>query len=137
MSKVRAFAGAHIALILVASAPASLLAAPAKPVSFSRNIIPLLKARCAVCHMTGTEPGQIALVPKSAFLSLVGVPSIESKLMRVQAGDPEGSYFLHKLKGTHRDVGGSGARMPLAAPPLDASTIADIEAWIAAGAKVD
>jgi hypothetical protein len=55
-------------------------------------------------------------------------------MLLIAPGSPEDSYLWHKLRGTHLDVGGSGERMPLVAPPLDAETMDRIETWITIGA---
>jgi hypothetical protein len=104
------------------------------PVSFRQAIVPILKTRCAGCHMTGAEAGNMALHPRAAYASLVGVKSTETGLMRVQPGEPEQSYMLLKLEGRHLEKGGAGARMPFAAAPLDPETIALVRRWIAEGA---
>lgn len=103
--------------------------------SFGKDIAPLLKTRCAVCHLTGKEAGNMALHPKAAWVSLVSRPSSVPALMLVKPGKPDQSYMLMKLQGTHIKNGGSGARMPFAAPPLDLAQIDMIRAWIQAGAK--
>ena len=102
--------------------------------SFARDIAPVLKSRCATCHLTGQEAGQLALHPGAAYASLVNAAAVESKLLRVKPGAPEESYVLLKLEGRHLDAGGNGARMPLGAPPLDEATLTQIRTWIAAGA---
>ena len=68
----------------------------------------------------------------NSFNALVGVPSIEVPgLLRVEPSNPDDSYLVQKLEGT----AAVGARMPLGSPnPLNAALIADIRAWIAAGA---
>lgn len=104
------------------------------PVSFAADIVPLLRTRCATCHLTGNEAGKIALHPKAAYASLVGVKATVSDYERVKAGAPDESYIIMKLEGTHLDNGGAGARMPFAAPPLEADKIATIRRWIAEGA---
>ncbi len=104
------------------------------PVSFAADIVPLLRARCATCHLTGNEAGKIALYPKAAYANLVGVKATASDYLRVKAGAPDESYMVMKLEGTHLDRGGAGARMPFAAPPLDAEKVATIRRWIAEGA---
>lgn len=110
-------------------------AGPSFGPSFGKDIAPLLKARCAVCHLTGKEAGNMALHPKAAWASLVSRPSSVSALMLVNPDKPDQSYMLMKLEGTHIKNGGSGARMPFAAPPLDPTQIGLIRAWIKAGAK--
>lgn len=109
-------------------------ASPSAAVSFSRDIVPLLRRTCATCHVTGSEAGSIALHPGAAYKSLVGVPSAQSKWLRVKPNAPDESYLVMKLDGTHLDAGGTGARMPLGAPPLDDDTRRRIREWIAAGA---
>lgn len=122
-------------------AAATLTAAPAAraqtaEVSFKADIAPVLKVRCATCHLTGKEAGNLALHPKAAYASLVGVASAgHARLSRVVPGNPEASYLLMKLDGTHLDNGGAGTRMPMGAPPLDPATRRHIRDWIAQGAK--
>ena len=106
----------------------------ADPVSFAKDIAPILKNNCATCHLTGQEAGGMALYPGKAYEFLVNVPSQESKLLRVKPGAPDKSYLIAKLMGTHLDAGGSGTRMPFGAPPLPDQTIQLIRDWIAAGA---
>ena len=121
-----------VAMVGACATPAIAAAAPA--VSFSADVVPMLRARCVACHMTGAEPGEIVLTPKKAHASLVGTASTEAKLLRVKPGDPAKSYLLHKLAGTHLSVGGSGMRMPFGGPPLDQTMMTKLRAWIAAGA---
>jgi hypothetical protein len=120
-------------LILCAAA---LLATPAaaKPVSFAADIAPTLKTRCAVCHLTGQEAGNLALHPKAAYASLFRRKSGEGAWLLVDPKKPDASYLVMKLEGTHLKRGGKGARMPFAAPPLDPPTIALIRRWISEGA---
>jgi hypothetical protein len=103
-------------------------------VSFKQSIVPVLKSKCAACHLTGQEAGRLALHPDAARTSLVGAKSSEADLLLVKPGAPDQSYLLMKLQGTHLERGGQGARMPFGAPPLDAETIAKVREWIAAGA---
>jgi len=126
-----------------ASTPAALPpAAPAKPetaappapaatagVSFVRDLVPVLRANCATCHLTGSEAGNLALHPGAAYKNLVGVQSIESKWLRVKPGAPDESYMLMKIDGTHLDAGGSGGRMPYNMEPLDAATRGKFRDW--------
>ena len=110
-------------------------AAGTEAVSFSRDLVPVLKTRCAACHLTGTEAGNMALHPRAAYTSLVGVPSVEVPGMsRVEPGSPAESYLVHKLEGSHLDAGGNGVRMPLNEPPLDADTLSRFRRWVEAGA---
>ena len=103
-------------------------------VSFSKDIAPVMRRKCATCHLTGTEAGGMALHPRAAWKSIVGKPSGESPFFIVAPGEPEKSYLLMKLEGSHIENGGTGARMPFAAPPLNAGIIQTIRDWISAGA---
>ncbi|MEY4722388.1 MAG: hypothetical protein RIQ46_2113 [Pseudomonadota bacterium] len=103
---------------------------------FQAEIAPLLASNCATCHLTGQEAGNMALIPAKAIESLVGVKSVEApNLMRVVPGDPDTSYLVMKLEGTHMARGGTGAQMPFGAPPLPKEKIAKVRQWIAEGAK--
>lgn len=107
----------------------------ADEVLFEQDLMPTIKRRCGACHITGDEPGKMALVPGKAYASLVGQDSVELPTMkRVAPGEPEQSYLMHKLQGTHVEVGGNGARMPFHQGPLPASQIEQIRLWIAQGA---
>ena len=92
---------------------------------------------CAVagCHSGpagGSLPQGMDLSSADAsFASLVGVSSVQNPaLLRVSAGDADGSYLVQKLEGT----AGIGQRMPAGGPPLDQATIDVIRAWIDSGA---
>jgi hypothetical protein len=64
---------------------------------------------------------------------VVNVATAEQPTLKfVVPGDPTNSYLLQKLIGTSTI---SGGRMPLNGPYLDAATIAQVTAWIAAGAQ--
>lgn len=108
--------------------------AAAEPVSFAKDIVPILKTRCVMCHLTGKEPGSIQLHPKSAHASLVGIKSVEVDMMRVEPGKPADSYLYRKIEGTHAEVGGSGAAMPSVGSPLKPEQIALVRQWIEEGA---
>jgi len=90
---------------------------------------------CSGCHTGPTGnvlPGGMNLTSTAAsFAALVGVPSLqEPSFDRVEPGDPDASYLIHKLEGTQT----IGDRMPQGGPFLDQATIDEIRAWIAAGA---
>jgi hypothetical protein len=117
-------------LALILAHPALAGEAP----SFSADIVPILRSRCAICHLTGEEAGDMSLVPDAAYETLVSVKSPTTGLVRVEPGKPDASYLIMKLEGTHLSKGGSGARMPFGAEPLTAMNIQLIRDWIAAGA---
>lgn len=105
--------------------------------SFYRaEIVPILASSCATCHLTGQEAGNMSLIQDKALASLVGVKAVGAPaLTRVVPGDPDKSYLIMKLEGTHIQQGGAGAQMPFGAPPLSPDKIAKIRQWIKDGAK--
>lgn len=103
---------------------------------YQEKIGPLLRSKCATCHLSGQEAGNIQLTPGQAIAAVVDVASRQvPDLKRVAPGDPDGSYLVMKLAGTHIEHGGSGTTMPFGAPPLSPQEIADIRHWIKEGAK--
>jgi hypothetical protein len=90
--------------------------------------------RCSLCHTGGgTElPFTMNLSNiQASFDHLVSVPSEQvPALLRVHPGNPDDSYMIHKLEGTHA----VGDRMPQGGPFLDEETIQGIRGWIAEGA---
>ena len=103
-------------------------------VSFSTAVVPILRVHCVGCHMTGAEPGGLQLHPAKAYESLVKVPAQTAAMLRVSPSDAQHSYLLHKLRGTHLDVGGQGVRMPFGLAALSAAELNLIQTWITEGA---
>lgn len=91
---------------------------------------------CSGCHTGGgaSLPSSMNLSSASAsFAALVGVASTEQpSVQRVNAGNPDDSYLVRKIEGA---PGITGSRMPLGGAPLDATLIANVRAWITAGAQ--
>ncbi len=92
----------------------------------------------SLCHsgLGGVLPGVMDLTTADAsFASLVGmgVMSIEQpSLLRVNPGDPDTSYLIHKIEGTAPVP--FNTRMPKGGAPLDAAVIVNIRQWITDGA---
>jgi len=103
-------------------------------VSFERDVQSLFDNNCVFCHMTGAASGSLNLEPGASYENLVGVKSSQSDLNRVEANEPEKSYLLHKLQGTHLEAGGSGSQMPLAGTPFNEDQLQIIRQWILEGA---
>jgi hypothetical protein len=98
----------------------------------------ILVPRCASasCHGGAPPPASPQLDEAGAFAATVGIPSLQlPSMMLVEPGDPERSYLVLKLRGTHGAAGGGGGRMPLADAPLDDADEAIVESWIQGGAE--
>jgi hypothetical protein len=104
-------------------------------VSFAKEIQPIFTANCS-CHSGRFASEGMNLAAGQAIANIVNVSSREaSGVDRIEPGDPQKSYLLHKVLGTQRTVGGSGSRMPLGGKPLSDDQINKIRQWITQGAK--
>ena len=104
-----------------------------EPVSLAAQVQPFLNLQCVACHLTGAESGGLNLEPGKSRAELL-LESEEAPMPRVTPGDPEASYLVHKLRGTHLEVGGSGSRMPQGGGAVSDATLAMIERWVRQGA---
>ena len=98
--------------------------------SSCEDVQSMLDASCGVCHGTMTQAGGLSLADLGA---VVGSGSTQSDLALIEPGFPDASYLLHKLEGTHLEVGGLGDPMP-PTWSLEPEQLAEITAWIAEGA---
>lgn len=125
-----------LAAAALACAPAPEVGAPiALPPleSFAGIEARILVPRCATsgCH-TGFPPptAPLSLDAGRGYGELVGRPALSAPgLALVEPGDPARSALALRLRGA------TGARMPLGQGALEASDLAAVEGWIAAGAK--
>ena len=112
-------------------------AAAAAP-SLAFDIQPVLDVHCVQCHLYESQQGGLMLEQGEAHAELVDAPSTQASMPRVVPGDPDGSYLMHKLRGTQLQAGGSGLRMPFGGEAggstLGAAQIELIADWIRAGA---
>ncbi len=137
-------AGTLFVEVLTPAAPAGALrgqlalvpAATAPTPTLSQLQASIFTPICSVCHTGGGSslPASMDLTSTSAtFANTVGVASTEQpSLMRINPGNPDASYLVHKIEGAPDITGG---RMPLGGPPLDPTLIANVRAWITAGAQ--
>jgi hypothetical protein len=103
--------------------------------TFSSIQTNLFSTVCVACHSGSNPPQGLNLEAAQSYGLLVDVPSSEvPTLNRVEPGDPDNSYIIHKLEGT----AAVGLRMPASGPPyLTAAQIAVIRQWISDGAVDD
>ncbi len=103
-------------------------------VSFSGQVQPIFTASCALanCHTGATPTGSMNLTAGVARANIVNVNAVGAPgNIRVIPGNASNSYLIRKLEGGPNIVGG---QMPDGMPPLSASTIQVIRAWIDQGA---
>jgi hypothetical protein len=105
------------------------------PVSFSTHVQPVFNAACIGCHFGAAPPMGLKLTSDSSHFYTVGHASTQvAGMPRVLAFMPDSSYLVHKIQGTHQNVGGSGSQMPAGAPPLANRRIQMMRRWILEGA---
>ena len=97
------------------------------PVSFSRQIAPILVKKCVTCHGPEKSKGHFRLDTFDLLLK-----AGESKSAPVVPSQPEQSELVRRLSAKDEDD-----RMPQKDDPLPAEHIALIERWIKDGAKFD
>jgi len=109
------------------------IAADAK---FAATVQPIFDANCVACHQAGAAQQGLNLESGSSYAAVVNHRSAVVDRVLVVPGSPATSYLMLKVLGTHGEVGGKGARMPMVGElsPTDVQALRD---WIAAGAKND
>ncbi len=113
-----------LAVLLAPSAAAQEAAAP---VSFSKDVAPLLVKNCQACHGASDPKGGFQLHTFAALQK----PG-DSGSAPVTAGQPEASELFVRISTQDTDL-----RMPQDADPLPADAIELIRRWIAEGAAFD
>ena len=101
--------------------------AAAEPVSFYREILPVLQANCQGCHQPAKDKGGYVLTDFDKLLS----PG-ESDSLPVVHFKPDESFLVEQI--TPRQ---GRAEMPRGQPPLHEIEIELVRRWIAEGAKDD
>ncbi len=109
-------------------------------VSFATQVQAVFTGSCAFpggCHAGDTPAMGMNLSAGQAYAAIVDVASGELPSMdRIEPGQPDLSYLIHKIQGTQVSVGGSGQRMPAGgAQPLDPAVIEMIRLWVTQGAR--
>ncbi len=118
---------AVVALEALASEPGTSASAPSAPVSFIREVAPILESRCKACHGSKTAESNYRL---DTFARLMTAGDYE--MAPITAGDPDDSELLRLIEAEDEDE-----RMPANGDQLAAAEIATIRQWIEQGAKFD
>ena len=90
----------------------------AEPVTFERDIAPLLKRHCVKCHGATTQKSQLKLDTAAAARS------------GGKRGPALPDLLVQVISGTHAEI----PQMPYKRGPLDSAQIALIKQWVAEGA---
>ncbi|MCW5941521.1 MAG: DUF1553 domain-containing protein [Fimbriimonadaceae bacterium] len=89
------------------------------------DVAPIFKANCSSCHAGPSAKGGLDLA------SPAGIAKGGASGPAFVAGNPRASRILQRVRGE-----GGLTRMPMGFPPLSASQVRTIEAWIAGGASL-
>jgi hypothetical protein len=121
-----------VAAPAAATPPASNPKAPApkvvaKPVSFMRDVAPILVENCIACHNPRKAESKYVMTT----FAQVAKGGQQGEGITLAPGKPEESYFVELIRP------GAQPRMPYKQDPLSAEKIATIERWVAEGARYD
>jgi WD40 repeat protein len=119
---------AALTLAFVGLAAAAVAADPPAPVSYYREIRPILQARCQGCHQPAKAEGGYLMTDVPRMLA-----AGDSGTAGVVPGKPEASELVAQIT----PDGDGHAEMPKGGKPLAAAEIDLITRWIEAGAKDD
>jgi WD40 repeat protein len=101
-----------------------MLTAFSAPVSFRRDVQPILRASCVACHKPSKDRGDLDVTTYSALMK--GGKHGQA----VVIGSPDKSRLI-------RDVSGGEPAMPEEGEPLTAAEVEVLRRWIAEGARDD
>ena len=99
------------------------VSAVAEPVSFYRDVRPILRANCAGCHKPGKTKGELDVTTHATILK-------GGKAGALKVGDAADSELFLQIDGAEPE-------MPKDAEPLTGSEVALIRRWIDEGASDD
>ena len=122
---VRFEKGFGLALVF-ACAGSALAADPASP-SWSRDVMPILRANCFACHQEAKTQGSYLMTDPKRMMQ-----GGESGDAAIVPGNPDASYLMKEIA-----LVDGKAEMPKNLPPLKPEEIDVIRRWIAAGAVMD
>jgi hypothetical protein len=97
---------------------------PPPPVSFSREVAPIMAMHCNICH------GEAGGLSTRSYVEIMTGGNLGKVIV---PGDPDKSLFVHFLDGRR----GENRRMPKDEAPFSTAQIETIRRWIAEGAKND
>jgi WD40 repeat protein len=128
VARLGAWLAASVAACLGVWATGIAAAEPQPPVSFFRDVRPVLQARCQGCHQPAKPEGGYVMTEVARLLA-----AGDSGMAGVVPGQPAESVLVSQIT---PDAAGH-AEMPKGSPPLPPAEIALLTRWIAEGAQDD
>ena len=114
-------------VVLLSLGPLAFASEKKTPVSFWKDVRPVLQVHCQGCHQPAKKGGDYLLTSYQAMMG----PG-ESDEQPIVPGDAANSYLFQQI-----DPSGGVAEMPQGKPPLTMATVELIRRWILEGAKDD
>lgn len=106
----------------------------AEPLSYARDVEPIIVKECVECHSTENPKKGLDLSQGKGLKSMLDVKSTMVDMPLLKAGDPAGSFAWLKL--THTATQGKGMpRTIFGARKLPKEQLDLIQQWIIQGAK--
>jgi len=135
-----------LAAVIATAASACGTEDKAQDPTFEAIVRDVFEPRCTLsgsCHTNPTVAAKLDLTAEHACDTLVNMPScLFPNRMRIVPGNPEDSFFFHKLTGQGLDEAPTGScgtqtnlLMPFGAAALTTDELSLIHNWIAAGAS--
>ena len=115
------------ALALLAFSLLNTAIADEPPVSFMKDVAPILVRNCIACHNPRKSESKYGMTT----FALLAKGGAQGQDVTLEAGDPDGSRFVELLKPEAKP------RMPYKLDPLPAEKVALIARWVKEGAKYD
>lgn len=115
-------------------AAAVLFGAAEGPLSYAKDVEPIVVAECTDCHGAKHPKASLDLSPGRGFGVLSGAKSQQVDMPLLKPGDPAGSYLWLKL--AHTATQGKGMpKTMFGAKKLPDAELQLIQRWIVEGAK--
>jgi len=130
MSRRLSTAALTLAVVAFSIAPALAVAGdapPAGPVSFIRDVAPVLVQNCIACHNAKKAESKYVMTT----FALLAKGGQQGEGITLEPGDPEASRFVELL---HKDA---QPRMPWKLDPMPDAAVGLIERWVKEGATYD
>jgi hypothetical protein len=124
-----------VVVVALAGCIALALAQTDSPLSYARDVEPIVLAECGDCHGAEKPKKGLDLSQGKGHAALVGRPSQElADTLLVKAGDPAASYLWAKLQHTTSEGKGMPRTM-FGAKKLAPEQLDLVERWIRDGAQ--
>jgi dipeptidyl aminopeptidase/acylaminoacyl peptidase len=107
--------------------PEAAAAKPAGPVSFLKDVAPVLVQNCIACHNPKKSESKYTMTT----FALLAKGGQQGEGITLEPGDPDASRFVELIRHD------GSPRMPYKQDPLPAEKVALIERWVNEGAKYD